>query len=178
MDVEVPCLDGTWRRTVNFDNAASTSALRSVRSSTDRFLDYCASVHRGTGCQSRVSTQVYEAARHRALRFVGAHPDMHVDVFGKNTSEGINKLARRLLAAAILGYESGIGVRGGCFCVHPYALRLVGIGESQAADMRARMLAGDRRQMPGMVRVSVGLYNTKDEIDWLVEASLGSPLAT
>jgi hypothetical protein len=35
--------------------------------------------------------------------------------------------------------------------------------------MRARMLAGDRRQMPGMVRVSVGLYNTKDEIDWLVE---------
>ena len=44
---------------------------------------------------------------------------MHVDVFGKNTSKVINKLARRLLVAAILGYESGIGVRGGCFCATP-----------------------------------------------------------
>ena len=58
MDVEVPCLGGARRRTVNFDNAASTSALRSVRPSADRLLDYCASVHRGTGYQSRVSTQV------------------------------------------------------------------------------------------------------------------------
>ena len=32
------------------------------------------------------------------------------------------------------------------------------------------MMAGDRRDRPGLVRVSFGLYNTLDEIDILVEA--------
>jgi cysteine desulfurase/selenocysteine lyase len=29
--------------------------------------------------------------------------------------------------AAILGYEGGVGVRNGCFCAHPYVLKLLGI---------------------------------------------------
>jgi hypothetical protein len=32
------------------------------------------------------------------------------------------------------------------------------------------MLAGDRTEMPGMIRASFGLYNTEEEIDHLVEA--------
>ena len=32
------------------------------------------------------------------------------------------------------------------------------------------MMAGDRKDMPGMVRVSFGLYNTLEEIDDLIEA--------
>ena len=32
------------------------------------------------------------------------------------------------------------------------------------------MLAGDRSEMPGLVRISFGLYNTKDEIDLLIQA--------
>ena len=32
------------------------------------------------------------------------------------------------------------------------------------------MAAGNRTDMPGMVRISFGLYNTLDEIDALIEA--------
>jgi hypothetical protein len=36
--------------------------------------------------------------------------------------------------------------------------------------MRAEIAGGDRRAMPGMVRVSFGSYNTTEEIDVLVDA--------
>ena len=32
------------------------------------------------------------------------------------------------------------------------------------------MLAGDKSEMPGLIRVSFGLYNTTDDIDQLTEA--------
>lgn len=32
------------------------------------------------------------------------------------------------------------------------------------------MLAGDKSEMPGMLRASFGLYNTLEEVDSLVEA--------
>lgn len=73
------------------------------------------------------------------------------------------------LVAAILGAEWGIGVRNGCFCAHPYLLHLMGIGEQQAEKVRNDVLANDRRNMPGLVRVSFGIYNTFAEIDVLVE---------
>jgi selenocysteine lyase/cysteine desulfurase len=414
LDVKLPLLDGTLAPYINFDNAASTPALRSVREGVERFLDYYASVHRGTGFKSQLSTWAYEHARHRTLAFVGADPQRDVCIFGKNSTEAINKLARRLplskqdvilttemehhsddlpfraaarvvhipvlpdgrldlpafeaalqeyrgrlrlvavtgasnvsgyvnpvhalaekvhaagalilvdcaqlaphrkvdvrpwgdpahldfvvlsahklyapygtgaligprgvfeqgepdvrgggtveivtvedvtwagppdrdeagspnvvgavalalaiaelesigmtavaqheaeltrhalgrltelpfirlfgdrdpgraaerlgvipiqveglphfLVASILGHEFGIGVRSGCFCAHPYVLRLLGLSEAQAAEVRAHMLAGDRREMPGMVRISFGLYNTTEEIDRLIAA--------
>jgi selenocysteine lyase/cysteine desulfurase len=74
------------------------------------------------------------------------------------------------LVAAILGYEFGIGVRSGCFCAHPYILHLLGLSDEQARDVRMRILKSDRRDMPGMIRASFGLYNTTDEIDNLIEA--------
>jgi selenocysteine lyase/cysteine desulfurase len=52
-------------------------------------------VHRGTGFKSQLSTHAYEQARAVALRFVGADPAVHTCVFVKNTTEAINKLARR-----------------------------------------------------------------------------------
>lgn len=74
------------------------------------------------------------------------------------------------LTAAVLGHEFGIGVRSGCFCAHPYILHLLGLNSAQAAAVRSNMLAGDRSQMPGLIRVSFGLYNTLDEVDRFVEA--------
>ncbi len=412
--VDVPVLDGSRRRYINFDNAASTPALLAVRDGVDRFLDYYASVHRGTGFKSQLATWAYEQARLHTLAFVGASPQTHTCIFGKNTTEAINKLARRLdlraddvvlttemehhsddlpfrpmarvihvavdpqgrldeadydrllqqhrgrvrlvavtgasnvtgyvnpihrlaekahaagasfladcaqlaphraidvraitdpghldfialsahkmyapygtgaligrkdvfeagepdvrgggtveivtvdsvawaappekdeagspnvvgavalalaigelraigmpaiarheaeltahalrgmaqvrgvrvfgdsdperaaerlgvipfsvdgvshfLVAAILGYEFGIGVRSGCFCAHPYVLRLTGLDHTQAEAARDRILAGDRSEMPGMTRISFGLYNTLDEVDRFLEA--------
>jgi selenocysteine lyase/cysteine desulfurase len=74
------------------------------------------------------------------------------------------------LAAAILGYEFGIGVRNGCFCAHPYLLHLFGLQAEEEAQVRGRIIAGDRTQMPGLVRISFGLYNQPADVDALVEA--------
>ena len=68
----VPVLDGTLRRYVNLDNAASTPALREVMETVGEFMHWYASVHRGAGFKSRVATQAYEDARRIALDFVGA----------------------------------------------------------------------------------------------------------
>lgn len=74
------------------------------------------------------------------------------------------------LVAAILSAEWGIGVRNGCFCAHPYLLHLMGIDGTEAGKVRENILNNDRREMPGMVRVSFGIYNTREEIDVLAEA--------
>ena len=414
LDLPVPRLNGSRQPYINLDNAASTPPLRRVRDGVNEFLDYYASVHRGTGYKSQLSTWAFEQARQRTLRFVGADPEVNTCIFTKNTTEAINKLARRLelsrddiilttgmehhsddlpwrqaahvvhvglradgvldaedferqmakhggrirlvavtgasnvtgfinpihtlarqaheagaqilvdcaqlaphrpidmrpesdpehldfvvlsghklyapygtgaligrrssfaegtpdmvgggtvevvtlddvawaeppdrdeagspnvvgaialalaieelqaigmqavarheaeltahalanlgsvpglhlygsadpdrsatrlgvipfvlegtshfLVAAILGHEFGIGVRSGCFCAHPYVLHLLGLSPQQANDVRTQILDGDRSQMPGLVRVSFGLYNTTEEVDQLVDA--------
>ncbi len=72
--------------------------------------------------------------------------------------------------AAILGYEYGIGVRSGCFCAHPYILHLLGLSPDEAQTARSKIIAGDKSDMPGMVRASFGLYNTRGDVETLVEA--------
>ncbi len=72
------------------------------------------------------------------------------------------------LTAAILNHEGGIGVRNGCFCAHPYLKLLMNISDEEAERMEAAILAGDRSQIPGAVRVSFGIYNTREEIDHLI----------
>jgi cysteine desulfurase/selenocysteine lyase len=95
LDVMIPLLDGSLKRYINFDNAASTPALKAVQDAVNNFLLYYSSVHRGTGFKSQLSTYIFEEARAMVLRFVGANPDEHVCIFGKNTTEASNKLARR-----------------------------------------------------------------------------------
>jgi selenocysteine lyase/cysteine desulfurase len=91
----VPLLNGDFHPYINLDNAASTPALRFVQETIDAFLPYYSSVHRGTGYKSQISTFAYEHARQSVLKFLGADPVEHTCIFGKNTTEGINKLARR-----------------------------------------------------------------------------------
>jgi len=73
------------------------------------------------------------------------------------------------MASAILGYEGAIGVRSGCFCAQPYVKSLLSLTCDQEKSMEERILARDRSQLPGAIRVSFGLYNTKEEIDELIE---------
>lgn len=81
----------------------------------------------------------------------------------------VNDLSHALVAA-ILSYEWGIGTRNGCFCAHPYVKCLLHVGEEESKDMERRILARDRSTLPGFVRASFGIYNTKQEIDVLCEA--------
>ena len=94
-DVQVPLLDGSHRPYVNLDNAASTPALRPVYEKVNEFLSWYSSVHRGTGFKSQIATGAYELAHHIVACFVGADPERNAVIFGKNTTEAINKLARR-----------------------------------------------------------------------------------
>jgi len=82
------------------------------------------------------------------------------------TVEGV----QHALVAARLSAEYGIGVRHGCFCAHPYLLRLLGLTPQQVADYRSAVLRHDRRDIPGAVRASAGLSTSAPEIDRLLEA--------
>jgi len=95
LDTRVPLLDGSFVPYINLDNAASTPPLRSVLEAVQRFLPYYSSVHRGTGFKSRVSTAAYDEAHEIIGEFVRADMSTNAVIFGKNTTEAINKLAYR-----------------------------------------------------------------------------------
>jgi selenocysteine lyase/cysteine desulfurase len=71
------------------------------------------------------------------------------------------------LVSAILGFEWGIGVRSGCFCAQPYVMSLLHL---DANRVRSSILHNRRDAVPGLVRISFGLYNTSADVDILVEA--------
>lgn len=97
-DLLVPCVDGTERRYVNLDAAASTSAFPSVMAAVEQFVPVYSSVHRGAGYKSRLATAAYESARATALAFAGggARGDGDIAILCRNTTEALNQLAYRL----------------------------------------------------------------------------------
>jgi len=94
-DTDTPLLGGRTARYVNLDFAASAPALEAVHEVVEEFLPWYASVHRGAGWKSQLSTRAYEAARHDVASFVNARPD-DVVVFTRNTTDAMNLLAAAL----------------------------------------------------------------------------------
>jgi selenocysteine lyase/cysteine desulfurase len=95
LDRKLPLLDGRLVPYINLDNAATTPPLLDALEAVLRFLPYYSSVHRGSGFKSRISTAAYDEAHEIIGRFVGADMDSNTVIFGKNTTEAINKLAFR-----------------------------------------------------------------------------------
>ncbi len=95
-DKSVPLLNGEKKRYINFDNAASTPTLRPVLDTVNEFMNWYSSIHRGTGFKSQLSTHLYEQSRDIVRQFFNVHDDEHTIIFGKNATEAINKLARRI----------------------------------------------------------------------------------
>jgi selenocysteine lyase/cysteine desulfurase len=60
-----------------------------------RLAPIYSNVHRGTGFKSRLSSHLYDTARERVSRFVGADPEQ-ATIFTRNTTESINHIARKL----------------------------------------------------------------------------------
>ncbi|HEY0188729.1 MAG TPA: aminotransferase class V-fold PLP-dependent enzyme [Cellulomonas sp.] len=89
---QVPLVDGTSRVYANLDYAASAPALQQVADRVTEVLPLYASVHRGAGYLSQVSTALYEASRQTVAAFVGARPD-DVAVITRNTTDSVNLLA-------------------------------------------------------------------------------------
>ena len=93
----VPLVTGERVPYANLDHAASAPCLDAVQDAVNELLPWYASVHRGAGFASKVSTAVYEQARDALRRFVGARRTDAV-VFTRNTTDALNLLARALPA--------------------------------------------------------------------------------
>ncbi len=65
------------------------------------------------------------------------------------------------ILSKILSMECGISVRNGFFCAAPYCEKLLGY---TAQDMNY-YFNNPQAPLPGMVRASIGIYNTYEEID-------------
>ena len=63
--------------------------------------------------------------------------------------------------AEILAREAGIAVRSGLFCAHPYVEKLLHLSEKKLAYYYDH----EEVSVPGLVRISFGIYNCLYEID-------------
>ena len=84
-DLQVPTLTGEVTY-ANLDHAASTPALVEVARAVERTLRTYASVHRGAGYASRLTSGWYEQARSEVASFVRARPEDTV-VFTRTTTD-------------------------------------------------------------------------------------------
>ena len=91
-DLDVPLVDGGTTSYANLDYAASAPCLQEVADHLGEVLPFYASVHRGAGYSSQVSTSLFENARARVAAFVGAREDNAV-VFTRNTTDALSLLA-------------------------------------------------------------------------------------
>lgn len=94
LNSKVPLLDGTERRYVFLDNAASTPTFRTVLKRIEEFMPWYSGVHRGMGFKALLATNVYDETHRVAGRFVGADLSRNLVVFGRNTTDSINQLAK------------------------------------------------------------------------------------
>ena len=99
----VPLVTGGSAPYANLDYAASAPALRAVADHLATALPYYASVHRGAGYASQVSTALLENARSCIGRFLGAREDDLV-VFTRNTTDALNLLAHCVPAGGSVLY--------------------------------------------------------------------------
>jgi selenocysteine lyase/cysteine desulfurase len=91
-DTEVPLVPAGRIRYADLDSAASARALVQVAEQVTAALPLYASVHRGAGYLSQVSTALYESARETVARFVGVRDD-DVCVLTRHTTDALNLLA-------------------------------------------------------------------------------------
>jgi selenocysteine lyase/cysteine desulfurase len=102
-DLQAPLINGGSIRYANLDYAASAPAVAEVAAYLGEILPYYASVHRGAGFASQVSTSVYENARAAVRSFVGGRADDAV-IFTRNTTDSLNLLAGCLPGAGDVVY--------------------------------------------------------------------------
>lgn len=97
----VPLVLGGDTRPVYLDYAATAPALVSVAARVSALLPHLASVNRGAGWGSQLSTAAYDHARETVARLLDARADDAV-VFTRNTTDALNLLAKVTPGEAVL----------------------------------------------------------------------------
>ena len=72
LDTPVTLPDGTSRPLINFDNAATTPALKPVMDEVNEKLLMYGSIGRGFSIKSNYSSELYSATRDKVLKFLNA----------------------------------------------------------------------------------------------------------
>ncbi|MEE2034946.1 aminotransferase class V-fold PLP-dependent enzyme [Rhodococcus chondri] len=155
-DLQVPLVQGGSCTYANFDYAASAPALATVTDRIAELLPFYASVHRGAGYASRISTASYEDARASVSRFVGADRDQVV-VFTRNTTDSLN-----LLATAVPGDVVVLDVEHHANLLPWKSSRVV-----EAADTvteTVRRLAAELTRAPAALLAVTGASNVTGEV--------------
>ena len=102
------------------------------------------------------------------VRLLGPAVDGDIETLALATF--VSDTVPHALLAARLSAEHGIATRHGCFCAHPYLLRLLGLTTAEVAAYRVDVLKRDRRAIPGAVRASAGINTTEADVDRLLDA--------
>ncbi len=100
------------------------------------------------------------------VRLLGPGPEADTLPVATFTVDGVP----HALVAARLAAEDAIGVRHGCFCAHPYLMRLLGYTRQDVHRYRDQVRRGDRSAMPGAVRASAGINTTDQDVTRLLTA--------
>jgi len=79
-----------------------------------------------------------------------------------------NRMASRV--ARELAEQGGIGVRSGCHCAHLLVKQLLEIPPLLQQFQGVMLTLFHQLALPGLTRVSLGIENTVEEIDTLIEA--------
>ena len=68
-----------------------------------------------------------------------------------------------------LALQGGIGVRYGCHCAHILVKHILGVGPKLEKFQRMIVSLFPKLQLPGVVRVSLGIGNTEEDIDTFLQ---------
>jgi cysteine desulfurase / selenocysteine lyase len=74
------------------------------------------------------------------------------------------------LVTAVLNDYYGIAVRNECFCAQPFVRQLLGISDDRGVAPDSCFDTCSQTEQPGMVRISLGLYNTRADVDRAADA--------
>ena len=97
LDEPVPLEDGSTTVQINFDNAATTPALKPVMDEVNNKMLMYGSIGRGFSPKSNYSTDLYNNTRDKVLNFLNADPELYTCVYVNTTTDGLNKLASALV---------------------------------------------------------------------------------
>jgi cysteine desulfurase / selenocysteine lyase len=166
--VEVVTVDHVvWNQPPHKEEAGSPNVIGGIALAAAIGVLQAAGMDKVAAHETELLTYAYRRLKSlKGVELYGPTDDMKNKV-GTITFNVVGK--HHALVAAILGLEGGIGVRNGCFCAHPYVKHLLRVSPEEDRRYTEEVLAGNKSNMPGMVRASLGCYNNEEDIDALVE---------